>query len=310
MVKVRDLPRKAQKAFWAKVGGKYHRVRVPIRKARIKMLRRSKHAQAADMGKTARIVLNPRSNMLHVWMENPEKVDIEGIDTKGSTLEDIRKKLKWTVRREQKETEKTVKKIRKEEQQLEKERMKPHPDQRMIAKHTRAIRSEVRKGLRRRMKAYFDIGRYKKQMAKKIAEEGNMTYLEVVHLINLAPREYNLPSDTIDWYADIDPSLSYYENKAILEEKLQKNGGFDPDRMSSSDIDTLAEIYEQQWQDYVREYAEEDVKTARMALKNPEKYFYSIYGRRPTTEEDKKELEQIKKDMQDYLRVAKQYVDS
>jgi len=303
MVRVRDLPRKAQRAFWAKVGGKYQKARVPISKARMKMLRRSRQAQTADMAKTARIVLHPNSKMLHVWMENPEKVDIQGIDTKGSTIEDIRRKLGRVVRREQQATKNSVRKIKKEEALLEKEQQKAHPDRRMIAKHTKAIHSEVRRGLHRRMKAYFDIGRYKKQMAKKIAEEGDMTYLEVVHLINLAPREYGQPSDTIDWYSDIDPTLTYYENKAILEEKLQKNDGFDPDRMSSHDIDTMEEIYEQQWQDYVREYAEEEVKIARRALRDPERYFYSIYRRKPTTEEDRREMERIKSEMRESLRM-------
>jgi hypothetical protein len=313
--KVKDLPRKAQKAFWAKVKGKYDKIRsskprtgdnrVTMAAVRKKMMHRSNRSKATDMGRTAQIVLNPRSNMLHVWMENPEMVDVEGVDTKGSSLDDIRKKLRRAVRREQKATRKDVEDIKKREEELERERQRQRPDQRKVKKATKEIRKQVRSGLRRRQKAYFDIGRYKKQMAKEIANKGPMTYLKVVHLVNLAPREYDRPVDTIDWYANIDPTLSYGENKAILERELQKSGGFSPEEMSKQELDWMEEKYEAQWRDYVREYAGQEADMMRLAARNPERYFEETYGRPPTTEQDKAEVKALHEDAWEYIRTAR-----
>jgi len=317
MVRVKNLPRRAQKAFWARVGGKYRRVkkkvtgrlsprsddtRVNVTAVRKKMLSRSKHAKAADMARTARIVLHPRSNLLHVWMENPELVDVEGVDTEGSSLADIRRKLQRAVQREQRATRRDVEDIRKREQEIEREQEKERPDSKKITKESRAIRGQVKKGLRRRMRAYFDIGRYKKQMARHIASEGDMTYLEVVHLINLAPREYDRPADTIDWYSHIDPTLTYEENKAILQGQLDRMGGYSAEELSRREVDWMEDKYEDEWRDYVRRYAEEEAQRARQALKSPERYFESVYGRPPATEEDRREVEELREDAREMLR--------
>lgn len=265
MTKVKNLPRRAQKAFWAKVGGSYKRIkkgfkprsrdkRVTIKRVARKHLRRTKMSQTTDMSRTARYVLDPHSNMLHVWMRNPELVDVKGIDTKGSTISGIKEKIKRAIRREQEATKKLIKEIKEKERKIEEERKKKKPDRAKIEREEREIKGKVRSGLRHRMKTYFAIDRYKKRMAKQIANKGPMTYLEVVHLMKLAPREYNVSSDTVDWYAEIDPTLSYGENKAHLEDLIEKRTSRDVENLSKREVELMEEKYEDQWRDYVQRY--------------------------------------------------------